>query len=51
VCGWLLPNHLDSSIAVYDAGGNLLGELLLLEKSKGEWQPAPGNGAVQAGRR
>ena len=46
VCGWLLPNHLDNSISVYDAAGNLLGELLLLLKSEDEtivnWQPAPG---------
>jgi hypothetical protein len=52
VCGWLLPNHLNNSIAVYDAGGNPLGELLLLRKSKGktsvQWQPAPGNPDVSA---
>lgn len=47
VCGWLLPNHLDNSISVYDAAGNLLGELALLLRSAGEgtvsWWPAPGN--------
>lgn len=47
VCGWLLPNHLNNSMAVYNAGGNLLGELLLLRKSKEtqavEWRPAPGD--------
>jgi hypothetical protein len=44
VCGWLLPNHLDSSIAVYDVGGNPLGELLVLATQAGpavEWLPAP----------
>lgn len=28
ICGWLLPNHLDQSLAVYDAGGAYLGEIL-----------------------
>jgi hypothetical protein len=47
VCGWLLPNHLNNSISVYDADGAPLGELLQLLKSKAErtvyWQPAPGD--------
>jgi len=47
VCGWLLPNHLNNSISVYEADGTLLGELLLIIKSKAErfvyWQPAPGD--------
>jgi hypothetical protein len=44
VCGWLLPNHLDRSIAGYDAAGNPLGELLVLADANGErvrWLPAP----------
>jgi hypothetical protein len=41
VCGWLLPNHLDGGIAVYDAGGYLLGELLPLERPH-NWRPRPG---------
>lgn len=45
VCGWFLPNHLDHSIAVYDAAGNPLGELLVLMQSGGtnavKWLPAP----------
>lgn len=45
VCGWLLPNHLDRSIAVYDAPGNPLGELLVLADASGQrkvtWLPAP----------
>lgn len=27
LCGWLVPNHLDRSVSVYDAGGTALGEL------------------------
>jgi hypothetical protein len=39
VCGWLLPNHLDRSLMVYDAGGGALGELELLDGSFGSGQP------------
>jgi hypothetical protein len=44
VCGWLLPNHLDRSIAVYDSSGFPLGELIVLAQESGEeveWLPAP----------
>lgn len=41
VCGWLLPNHLDGGISVYDAGGVLLGELWPLPPPD-NWRPAPG---------
>jgi len=32
ICGWLLPNHLNNSIDVYDGDGHLLGEVLQLTK-------------------
>lgn len=45
VCGWVLPNHLDQGLAVYDAAGNALGELLPLADTAGNinvtWLPAP----------
>lgn len=41
ICGWLLPNHLDGGIAVYDADGILLGELLPLA-APDNWRPRPG---------
>ncbi len=45
VCGWLLPNHLDGALLVYDATGNALGELMLLVNAAGtkevSWQGAP----------
>ncbi|HYW11883.1 MAG TPA: hypothetical protein VE871_08000, partial [Longimicrobium sp.] len=45
VCGWLLPNHLDRSVAAYDAAGNPLGELLVLADVTGtptvRWLAAP----------
>jgi hypothetical protein len=45
MCGWLIPNHLDHSIAVYNAAGVPLGELLVLMQTGGSeavvWLPAP----------
>ena len=53
LCGWFLPNHLDRSIAVYDASGAPLGELMVLAEASQEsaaqlnapeavrWVPAP----------
>ncbi len=45
VCGWLIPNHLDHSIAVYDVNGTPIGELLVLMQTSGSeavaWLPAP----------
>lgn len=38
VCGWLLPNHLDNSLMVYNAQGTALGSIL----QTAEWEPAPG---------
>ncbi len=45
VCGWVLPNHLDGGLAVYDVAGNALGELVPLMNTEGaldvRWLPAP----------
>ena len=48
VCGWLLPNHLDESIAVYDADGTYVGELALSDTAANgvRWWPAPGGAAA-----
>jgi hypothetical protein len=45
ICGWLLPNHLDRGIAVYDSSGILLGELLSLPAGDAcdNWRPRPGD--------
>jgi hypothetical protein len=49
VCGWLLPNHLDGSLAIYDQQGRPLGTLFL-EHGGGHspigWQSAPGDAAT-----
>lgn len=43
VCGWLLPNHLDGGVAVYDESGILLGELIPdNDTGKTLWRPRPG---------
>lgn len=43
ICGWVLPNFLDSSLMIYRSDGALLG----LVNSQGWWQPAPGRpGAI-----
>lgn len=42
ICGWLLPNHLDNSLDVYDENGILLGELLQLP-APFNWRPRPGD--------
>jgi hypothetical protein len=41
ICGWLLPNHLDAGLAIYDDQGLLLGELLPLAEPN-NWRPRPG---------
>lgn len=45
ICGWLLPNHTNCSIMVYDSEGKLLGSLQRVELDKPVvWKSAPENG-------
>jgi hypothetical protein len=48
VCGWLLPNHLDGSLFIYNQQGKALGTLMLNgSKTSILWQSAPGdNGSI-----
>ncbi|NTX31788.1 hypothetical protein HT746_32555 [Burkholderia pyrrocinia] len=50
VCGWLLPNHLDASLTVFDAAGHNLGALIMIVNDQGEeavrWDAVPGVGAA-----
>ncbi len=39
VCGWLLSNHLDNSLMVYDNNGHALGSI----DEKARWRAAPGS--------
>lgn len=44
VCGWILPDHLDEALEVYDAGGISQGQVQLeRDGSTLEWQGVPGN--------
>ena len=45
ICGWLLPNHLNESLMVFDAEGESLGEIIRVETDRGRslrWDAAPG---------
>jgi YVTN family beta-propeller protein len=47
VCGWMVPNHLDRSLALYAADGTAWGELYLSLQAENHyvptWQPDPTN--------
>lgn len=52
VCGWIIPNHLDRGLSVYDADGLALGEMLELANTSGDaqigWVAAPGSPVAQS---
>jgi hypothetical protein len=51
VCGWLLPNHIDKSVSIYDNTGNILGEIALMGATgaqHAQWLPAPLSGVPVA---
>lgn len=41
ICGWVLANHLDNSLMIYDSDGKALGSLLKKDRAVA-WEPAPG---------
>jgi hypothetical protein len=43
VCGFVLPNHLDSSLEFFNADGSGAGSLQPLPSGQVAWQDAPGN--------
>lgn len=51
VCGWIIPNHLDRGLSVYDADGMAVGEMLELANTTGEaqigWVAAPDSPAAE----
>ncbi|HEX6099228.1 MAG TPA: hypothetical protein VF432_23140 [Thermoanaerobaculia bacterium] len=52
LCGWLLPNHLNQSLMVFDAHGHSLGEVIRIERDEGpgiRWDAAPGSDAPLGG--
>jgi hypothetical protein len=53
ICGWVLANHLDDSVMIYDNRGKALGSLVKKYEGSGPvvvWLPAPGGGGVSAVR-
>ena len=48
VCGWIVPNNLDDSLAVYDARGEALGSLAIDPSDEDPWIPAPGSSAARS---
>jgi hypothetical protein len=45
ICGWVLSNHLDEALMVYDAKGNLLGQVQAVTRDHGtglRWDPVAG---------
>lgn len=44
ICGWILPNNLDSSLMIYNNEGEALGSITI--NTDNPWQPAPGNDAA-----
>ncbi|MES2706270.1 MAG: hypothetical protein V4726_06645 [Verrucomicrobiota bacterium] len=47
ICGWIMANHLDDSLMVYDALGNNLGSVIVIDKDAGQtglrWDAVPGS--------
>lgn len=47
ICGWVMPNHLDDSLMVFDAAGNNLGSVIAISKDENQtgvrWDAAPGS--------
>jgi hypothetical protein len=42
VCGWLLPDHLDGALEVFEGDGTPKGQLRALADGGTAWEPAPG---------
>ncbi|MFC6332031.1 hypothetical protein ACFP56_05300 [Paenibacillus septentrionalis] len=45
ICGWLIPNHADQSLLIYDEEGNMLGSLIVTayDGDAVQWRNAPGS--------
>jgi len=41
ICGWILPNNLDNSLAIYDNQGKALGSIYVNQQA--QWEAAPGD--------
>jgi hypothetical protein len=47
ICGWVMSNHLDDSLMVFDGAGNNLGSVIVIDRDEGQtglrWDAAPGS--------
>ncbi|HEY0737444.1 MAG TPA: hypothetical protein VGD69_21175, partial [Herpetosiphonaceae bacterium] len=43
ICGWVLPNNLDTSLMIYDNQGHALGLITPGSRAQVAWLPAPGH--------
>ncbi|QDH23259.1 hypothetical protein [Saccharibacillus brassicae] len=50
VCGWLMPNHADQTLMIYDERGSMLGYLIAtaFDGNGVQWRDAPGRPAAPA---
>lgn len=54
ICGWVIPNHIDHGLALFDPAGNNLGEVLLIDNGNDtvdvgsglRWDAVPGSNSV-----
>lgn len=50
VCGWILPDHLDGALEVFDGDGAALGQVRLDADMGAIWEVAPGRASTLGGR-
>lgn len=54
ICGWIIPNHIDRSLVVFDPAGNNLGEVLMIDNGNDggdagtglRWDAVPGSNSA-----
>ncbi|MDX2030917.1 MAG: hypothetical protein SF339_09630 [Blastocatellia bacterium] len=44
ICGWIMANHLENSLMIYDNAGKALGSI----QATARWEPAPGRGGLRS---
>ncbi|MFO0650499.1 MAG: hypothetical protein U0326_30030 [Polyangiales bacterium] len=49
VCGWLMLDHIEHAVEVFDARGTSLGQLYNDRQNRAAWEPAPGSEAAWGG--
>ncbi|MBW2569004.1 MAG: hypothetical protein JRE47_06450 [Deltaproteobacteria bacterium] len=48
ICGWVVPNHIDRSLMIYDQNGEAIGSVVLTDnQNQLNWQSAPGSDTIE----